>query len=41
MVFSLFLAVVFMFLCYNGIATGGLQLVGYPNISAELLKIKI
>ena len=34
MVFSLFLAVVYMLLCYNGIATAGLQLVGYPNISA-------
>ena len=40
-VFSLFLAVVFILQWYNGIATAGLQLVGYPNISAELLKIKL
>ena len=35
-VFSLFLGTAYMLLCNNGIATAGLQLVGYPNISAEL-----
>ena len=39
MVFSLFLGTAYMLLCNNGIATAGLQLVGYPNISAELSKV--
>ena len=39
MVFSLFLVTAYMLLCNNSIATAGLQLVGYPNITAELLKI--
>ena len=33
MVSSLFLGTAYMFLCNNGIATAGLQLVGNPNIS--------
>ena len=39
MVFSLFLGTAYMFLWNNGIATAGLQLVGYPNVSRELLKM--
>ena len=39
MVFSLFLGTAYVLLCINGITNAGHQLVGYPNISAELLKI--
>ena len=39
MVFSLFLGTAYMLLYYNGIATASLQLVAYPNIRPELLKM--
>ena len=37
--FSLFLGNAYILLYNNGIATAGFQLVGNPNISAELLTV--